>query len=66
MKMGKALAKAKDKTVVRNATLRGLGTTIIGAGVVMLNQPTIEEKVVGIGIILTSVIVYVIKDVINK
>ena len=67
MKAGMILATAKSKSVVQDATLRGLGTTIIGAGLLAFQGgTTLQEKALGAGVMLLGLVVFIIKDIIKS
>ena len=67
MKIGAFLVAAKNKSVIQDAGLRTLGTAIIGAGLILLqNGVTLEEKALGVITVGLGTIVYIIKDVLDR
>lgn len=67
MNTKEAMTTARSKSVVQGATLRGLGTAMIGAGLLGFQDgSSIEEKVLGLSMCLAGLAVYVIKDVLAQ
>jgi len=67
MRVGKILTTAKSKPVVQDAALRGLGTAVIGAGLMAFQSgATLEEKALGALVMGLGLGIYIIKDVLNN